>query len=405
MAKIIMHIDLNAFFVTCEELRNPSLVGKPVMIGRAGRSGIVSTCSYEARKYGVHSGQPTFQAQKLCPDLIIVPDDHAYYSVMSNSFYVYLKRYSDIIQRASVDECFVDMSKCLQNEKDPEGYLRKLQQGLFEETGLRCSIGIAPTKWLAKMASEMQKPMGLTFLRKRDIKKMLYPLPIESFWGIGKKTAPRLRAQGIQTIGDLAALLEQDSPEIQREFGKFYFTVKQWLNGTSSDVVEVEEEDPKSIGNSETLMHDEDSELDVAPVIKRLSYEVAGRAKSQGLIGQTITLQVKDAHYDEEGETFHLKNKSCSFKEGTADPDFIYERCLELYRNNFLGMKIRLVGVSLSKLKNPTTETVQMSLWNYEDYEERDKTKLLINELNRKLDKPMLTRASKLKKEKKDGNR
>ncbi|MBO4541458.1 MAG: DNA polymerase IV [Bacilli bacterium] len=403
MAKIIMHIDLNAFFVTCEEIRDPSLIGKPVMIGHAGRSGIVSTCSYAARKYGVHSGQPTFQAQKLCPNLIIIPGDYSYYSLMSDSFYVYLKRYSEIIERASIDECFVDMSKAMMGEKDPEGFLRRLQNGLKEETGLSCSIGIAPTKWLAKMASDMKKPMGLTFLRKRDIPTLLYPLPIESFWGIGKKTAPRLRGKGIKTIGDLAAFLEKEDAE--KEFGKFYYTLKQWLNGTSSDVVEVEEEDPKSIGNSETLMHDEDSELDVAPVIKRLSYEVAGRAKSQGLIGQTITLQVKDAHYDEQGETFHLKNKSVSFKEGTNDGDFLYERCLELYRANFLGMPIRLVGVSLSKLKNPVTETVQMSFWNYEDYEERDKTKLLINEINRKLDKPALTRASKLKKGNKNGNR
>ncbi len=405
MAKIIMHIDLNAFFVTCEEIKDPSLVGKPIMIGRAGRSGIVSTASYEARKYGVHSGQPTFQAQKLCPDLIIIPGDYSFYSLMSNAFVAYLKRYSSIIQKASVDECYVDMTAQLQNEKDPEGYLRALQNGLFEQTKLRCSIGIAPTKWLAKMASDMKKPMGLTFLRKRDIPKMVYPLPIESFWGIGKKTAPRLRAQGIQTIGDLAKKVFEENSGIEGEFGKFYYTVKAWLSGTSSDVVEVEEEDPKSIGNSETLMHDEDSELDVAPVIKRLAYEVAGRAKSQGLVGQTITLQVKDAHYDEEGEVFHLKNKSYSFKEGTDDPEFIYERCLELYRSNFLGEKIRLVGVTLSRLKNPKTEVVQMSFWNYEDYEEKDKTKLLIHELNRKLDKPLLKRASEAKKGKKDGNR
>ena len=405
MAKIIMHIDLNAFFVTCEEIRNPELIGKPVMIGRAGRSGIVSTCSYEARKYGVHSGQPTFQAQKCCPNLIIIPDDHAYYSVMSNSFYVFLRRYSPIIQRASVDECFVDMTNALKEEKNPEKYLRDLQKALYEETKLKCSIGIAPTKWLAKMASDMQKPMGLTFLRKRDIPKMIHPLPIEQFWGIGKKTAPRLRQKGINTIGDLAKLIDSDDPKVKEDFGKFFYTIKDWLHGTSSDVVEVEEEDPKSIGNSETLMHDEDSELDVAPVIKRLAYEVSGRAKAQSLVGRTITLQVKDAQFDEEGGSFHLKNKSYSIKEGTDDPDYIYERCLELYRSNFLGMKIRLVGVSLSRLSNPKKETVQMSFWNYESYEEQDKTKLLIHELNRKFDKPVLKRASEAKKGEKDGNR
>lgn len=405
MAKVIMHIDMNAFFVRCEEIKNPLLEGKPVLIGHEGRSGIVSTASYAARKKGCHSGQPMFQALKACPEAIVLPPDFHFYSMMSNSFVGYLKKYSQIIERASIDECYVDMTQALKGVEDVEGYLRNLQNGLYEETKLRCSIGIAPTKWLAKMASDLQKPMGLTFLRKRDIEKILYPLPIEQFWGIGKKTSPRLRKEGINTIGDLAKLLNQEDEETKKRFGKFYYELRAWIRGESSDVVHVEADDPKSISNQETLMSDEDSEAEVAPVILRLAEEVGARAKKDNLVGETITLQVKEAQFDEDNNTFHLRNKSVTFKEGTNDPNLIYSRCLELYRANFLGMKIRLVGVGLSRLKNPAKETVQMSLWNYQEYEEMDKTKLLIHDLNAKMENPMLIRASSLKRKKKDGDR
>ena len=398
-----MHIDLNAFFVRCEEIKNPSLEGKPVLIGHEGRSGIVSTASYAARKKGCHSGQPMFQATKCCPDAIIIPPDFHFYHLMSTSFYAFLTQYSRIIEMASVDECYVDMTKALKGVTDPEGYFRNLQNKLFEETKLKCSIGVAPTKWLAKMASDLKKPMGLVFLRKRDIPNVLYPLPIESFWGIGKKTAPRLRQRGINTIGDLAALLKQDEEETKKMFGAFYYGLKDWIEGTSSDVVHVEESDPQSIGNSTTLQEDCDSESSISQDLLGLCQEVSARAKAQGLVGKTITFQVKEAEYDEKRNGFKTHSKSITIKDGTNDANEIYEKCLSLYRESFIGLPIRLIGVSLSKLVDPKKETVQMSLWNYEDYEEMDKTKLLISELNRKLDGEVLPRASDVKKEKKNG--
>ena len=260
MARIIMHIDLNAFFATCEELRNPSLQGQVLAIGSRGRSGIVSTANYEARKYGIHSGQPTFQAEALAKEakreLIVLPPDFDYYRVMSASFFAYVKRFSAIIEQASIDEAYVDMTAPLSNEKDPVAYLRKMQEGLKKETGLSCSIGIAPTKWMAKMASDMKKPMGLVFLRRRDIPTILYPMPIESFWGIGKKTSPVLRSLGINTIGDLATHLEAGDSALTKELGKYGGQVLLQIQGRSSDIVDTEPFDPKSVSCSETLMND-----------------------------------------------------------------------------------------------------------------------------------------------------
>lgn len=395
MSRIIMHIDLNAFFVTCEVLRDPNLKGKPVIVGHTGRSGIVSTCSYEARAFGIHSGQPTFQALKLCPDAVVVEPHFRLYEVYSRSFFSYVKQYSRIIEVASIDECYVDMTKALTGVKDPTAYLRKMQFDLKEQTGLSCSIGIAPTKWLAKMGSDMKKPMGLVFLRRKDIPKLLYPMPIESFWGIGKKTAPYLRSNGINTIGDLAKACAQDDPELVKHLGKFYVTVKEWVEGRGSDTVSTEAWDPKSVGVSETLMYDCHGYNEVQKTLYDVCMEVSRRARKEKKVGRGMTLHVKDT-------AFKLHSKASSFDAPTDDGEALFVRASALYRAHYEDMDVRLIGVTLEKLTSLAKADVQMSLWNYQEYEELDKTKLLIADLNRKLEKPSLMRLSEVKKENKD---
>ena len=176
MAKVIVHIDLNKFFIRCEEIKNPSLKGKAVAVGKDGRSGIISTCSYEARKFGVSSGMPTFKARELCPSLILCSSDYSFYQKYSKMFFNFVKRYTSIIEKASVDECYADFTEQLKGVKDVIGYFKDFQNKLFEETELMCSIGISPTKFLSKMGSDYQKPMGITIIRRRDIEKILYPL-------------------------------------------------------------------------------------------------------------------------------------------------------------------------------------------------------------------------------------
>jgi len=391
MARIIMHIDLNAFFATCEVLLDPALKGKPLIVGHAGRSGIVSTCSYEARAFGIHSGQPTFQALKLCPDAVIVPPHFKEYEVYSRSFFSYVREYTTTIEVASIDECYADMTKALSGVKDVTAYLRKMQFDLLKRTGLSCSIGIAPTKWLAKMGSDMKKPMGLVILRRRDIPSLLYPMPIESFWGIGKKTAPRLREMGIATIGDLAAKVEVDDPALQKEMGKFYATVKDWVRGRGSDVVSTEVRDPKSVGVSTTLMYDSEGYDQIAHTLRHVCEEVSRRAEKEGKVGRGMALQVKDT-------SFRMHSKSITFETPTRDAALLFERAGALYRQHFDTLEVRLIGVTLEKLGTMAHETVQMNLWNYEQFEEMDRTKLLIADLNRRLEKPALMRGSQAKK-------
>ena len=392
MSRIIMHIDLNAFFASAEEIRDPSLKGKPILIGHEGRSGIVSTASYAARQKGCHSGQPMFQALRLCPEAKVIKPDFTYYKVLSVSFFSYLKEVSPLIEQASIDEAYVDVTAALSKRKDPVGYLRRLQFALKERTGLSCSIGIASSKWLAKMGSDLKKPMGLTILHNRDIPKVIFPLPIESFWGIGKKTAPELRSLGINTIGDLYRKLVAEDPATYQTLGKFAYTCLDWLKGKGDDVVHTEKDDPKSIGNSTTLSRDMTGFFEVRSAVKDLCEEVSMRAKNARKAGSTLTLTVKDT-------SFKLHTRSHSFSEPTFEARVLFAEAEKLYRRYFEAMDVRLVGISLSKLVDPLKRTVQTTLWNYEQYENMDKTRSLINEINRKLKKPLLRRGSEAKDE------
>jgi DNA polymerase-4 len=392
VSKIILHVDLNAFFATAETIRDPSLAGKPLIVGSLSRRGVVSTASYEARKFGVHSAMPMYQALKLCPQAIVKEGDFPYYEMLSRSFFAYLKTLSPLVEEASIDEGFVDATKALSKVSDPVPFLRAFQNGLLQQIGLRCSIGVAPTKFLAKMGSDLHKPMGLTILRKRDIPTLLYPLPIENFYGIGKKTAPRLKALGIATIGDLAKKTDVDDPALMKELGKFYFVIKDWVHGEGDDEVNPQPFDPKSIGHSTTFENDTSEYAEITEMLSSLAREVAAGAQHDGKKGKTVQLVVKDT-------SFKSHDKSVSFHEATNSYEDIYSRALALYEKNFLGLPIRLVGVTLQNLVDPSKETVQMNFWNYEQYEEMDKTKLLINELNRKLKKPALMKASEVKKD------
>ena len=386
MAKIIIHVDLNAFFATAEQIRRPDYVGKPVIVGGLGPRGVVSTASYEARSYGVHSAMPIGEARMLCPNGIFLQGDYRYYEMLSRSFFGYLKNYSSLVEAASIDEGFVDMTSMLSKDKDPMAKLVLLQKGLLEQIGLKCSIGVGPTKFLAKMASDMKKPMGITVIRRKDIKKMLYPLPIDNFFGIGKKTAAFLRSKGINTIGDFANEIITNEFEMKRYFGKRFDYYVDSINGYGDDVVNPERPDPKSIGHSQTFMTDTDDFSEIKIVIEHLSREV-----SEGLIREKkkckrIVVNVKDTN-------FRVSSKSLNLDEPIYEAEDIIKLAKRLFINNYSGRLIRLVGVTAGNLVPFKDRNVQLSLFDEEEYEE-DKTQVLVDSLNRKANKKVVMIAS-----------
>ena len=395
MVKVIVHIDLNAFFVRAEEIKNPELEGKAVAIGHNGRAGIVSTCSYKAREFGVRSGMPMNQAVKLCPQLLIIPGDYRFYAALSYEFKSFVKQYTKIVEEASVDEVFADFTNVLKGVKDVEQFFKDFQNLLFETTGLRCSIGVAPTKFLAKMGSDYKKPMGITIIRRKDIAKIIYPLDITDMFGVGKKTAPRLKSIGIKTIGDLKTRLDNNDPDVLNIVGKFAFELKDWLNGYGDDKVITQFDDPKSIGNSTTLKEDTSNFEIIKNTFDLLSQEVSYRAKKDNLMGTTIQIMAKDTNYK-------AHNKSMSFDTPTNNHQDILNIALKLYEKNYLNMTVRAVGVTLQNLMSQKDLAIQMTFFDYEKHEDENKTRLIINDINRKISgSAKLMRASELDKDKK----
>lgn len=391
-----MHIDLNAFFASAEQLRDPSTRGKPLAVGGRGRRSVISTCSYEAREYGVRSAMPVYQALKLCPELILKPVDFHYYEILSNSFFAYLEKYSRIIEPASIDEGYVDMTSRLMNEKEPMKVLREIQQGLLKDIGLPCSIGIGPNKFLAKMASDMKKPLGITILRRKDLETKLYPLPIRDFFGIGKQSAAKLEENfSIKTIGDLKKLVDAKDPTIIKFFGKQYKSIERHINGYGNDVVDTSPWDPKSIGRSETLRDDTNDLEIIFSHFELMAAEIMSEVRRYKKASKTVDVVFRDPD-------FVTKSKSMTFKEPIKNETELLEAAKTIYKANFLGRQARLIGLTMQNLYNPKEEDVQMSFWNYQDYEEEDKTKLIIAEMNKitskKYDKPLLMRGSEVKK-------
>lgn len=386
-----MHIDLNQFFAAATRLLEPDLIGKPLIIAGDTRRGIVSTASYEARKYGISSAMPTYIAKKLCPKVIIREVNYKWYQEKSKEFFSYIKEhYSPHIEVASIDECYVDMTDLMKDIKDPYLYLKNLQEDVYNNTHLEASIGLGPTKFLAKMGSDYKKPMGITIIRKKDIKKILYPLPIEDFFGIGKKTCPKLKELGINTIGDFAL---NDSYEVKKVMGKFYLVAKEWINGEGDDHVDENPFDPKSISSTNTFLFDTNDYEEISKMLEIKAKEVSLDAIKNNKVGKTITLILKDSSFKSITRSITIDKPTNSFLD-------IYTNVMNLFDKFFNNQLIRLAGVGLSQLMDKEDFYVQMNLFNLEQNQKECSTQLLINKLNRKANKELFYPASKIKEKK-----
>jgi len=389
MAKIIIHIDLNAFFASVEEIKNPKLIGKAHAVGGNIRRGVLSTCSYEARKRGLHSAMPVAQALKLCPDLIINQSDFKSYYEYSNKFFDIIKKWcGNKIEIASIDECYVDFSDYKNYCEDVVKYLKDMQKHIKNILNLGCSIGVAPNKFLAKMASDMQKPMGFTVLRIRDIEKMLWPLDIGEMFGVGKKTAPRLKEVGINTIGDLAKC--DNNYEVMQILGKNYYEYVNKANGIDKSEVIDYEVDAKSVGNSTTFDNDLIEESEIKTELKELARTVSRRICniSSLAFGISITIKFND---------FSHINRSMKLDEPICNDDEIYLKALRLFENNYYYDKpIRLLGISLYDIKDKSEIIRQMNIFDIEIKE--DNTSEIISKLNEIVGDKVFKKASELEK-------
>ena len=391
MSKVIAHIDLNQFFVRAEEIRNPKLINRPVAMGGDGRGGIVSTCSYKAREYGVRSGMPMFKAKELCKDLIIVPVDYLYYEVLSNEFIQIISEYSKVIEQASIDECYVDFTDAIQKCNDAEEFFKNIQNHLFNATGLKCSIGVATTKFLAKMASDIKKPMGITIIRNKDIKEKLFKNDVGTFFGIGKSTEKVLKNNQITTIGQLYDSIIADDPKITAILGKFKKDIIDCLEGKTSNVVNVKHDESKSISCRTTLPKNTSDVSELQYYLNTTIDVVKKRfKKTNQLVGG---IEIAFRFVDLTTKTYSKKLDYL-----TDDTEYLREEIINLFKKCYKGKELRQIGCAFERLSSSKDSTIQMTLFNYEHFNESDPTDEIIKTFNNYIenDKSKLFRASKL---------
>lgn len=390
--KIIFHIDMNAFFISCELINHPELKNKPLAIaGRAAiyNKGVVVTASYEARKFGVKAAMPVFMARKLCPKLIFISSNMDLYQEYSQKFIDFLLSYTPLVEKASIDEAYLDVTELCINQH-PLELAKELQTKLLNEYHLPTSIGIATTKFLAKMASNMKKPLGITVLRNKAIKKLLWPLKIDKMHGIGKKTAPKLLEKGINTIGDLVKA--ENKTTLTQILGNQYSYFYHLALGYGDNVVTPNKEnDYKSIGNSTTFIDNIIVEEMARYELEKLTTRVVSRLTKSNYLTKTISVQIKY-------QNFLSQSKSKTLDRYVASYDEILTIVYDLFELLWNHKPIRLLGVSCSQLIEKENYYQQISIFDYENYLEDEKVIKLIHQINRKYGKQTIKKGLRLKK-------
>lgn len=377
--KIIFHIDMNMFFCAVAVINHPSLKGKAFAIGRENTTkGVISTASYEARKYGIKSAMPLSEAFKLKPDLIVIESNFEAISYYHRKFVDLIKEYSPLVEVASVDEVYADMTQISQ-VRDPILVAKEIQARLVKEYKLPCSIGIGPTLFLAKMASDMKKPLGLVVLRKRDKISKLYPLKIEDIYGLGKKRYPLLLEKGINTIADFENPHNKQTIIDLIGLSSYNYVIDA-INGKSSDEVK-----PKRYAKNESIssMQTYDNYLvtlvDILDEMHKMAKDLVKRLVSSAFMTKTITITLRNRDFK-----MITRSKTIDY---TDDFYYIFDIISDLLEDNYHeGEEIRLVGVGFQNLKNKD-EVLQeeYNLFTFESFLERENNlKKLVNDFKSK---------------------
>jgi DNA polymerase-4 len=339
--KWIIHLDMDAFYPAVEVLDNPELKGKPVIVGGSRRRGVVSSASYEARKYGVHSAQPMAHAFRLCPHGIFLPVRMHRYVEVSERVFAVFREFTPLVEPLSIDEAFLDVTGSMRLFGTPAEIARKIKDRVFEETGLTVSAGVAPSKFVAKIASDMEKPDGLTLVTPERVREFLDPLPVGRMWGVGKVTREALAGMGIRTFRDLR---RTDVQALERAFGK-HGTKMHLLSAGIDGREVVTEHETKSIGHEDTFEKDILDLEAAAHELLELSHRVGKRMRAEGWKGRTVTLKVK---YSD----FVLVTRSITLRGATDDGFEIYSAASGLLPKTAVGKRpVRLLGVSVSQLQ------------------------------------------------------
>jgi DNA polymerase-4 len=349
--RTILHVDLDAFFASVEQRDHPELRGRPVIVGGAGGEdarGVVSAASYEARAFGVHSAMSLREAYRRCPNGVFLGVDGRRYQIASRDVMSVLRRFTPAVEPISIDEAFLDVTGSVALFGTGTAIARQIKNAVHDEVGLTVSVGVASTKLVAKIASDLRKPDGLVVVPAGDEIAFLAPLPIGRLWGVGEKTAMALAEYGVRTIGDLAAL----PPDLLvRRFGKHGASLADRARGMDADPVH--EGDPaKSVGHEHTFDVDTSDPEVIERTLLGMADGVAGRLRSAGVRAGTVAVKIRDS-------SFRTITRQRTLAEPTDLTEPIFRAALELTRPEVRGMRVRLLGVTASNLG----EREQLSLF------------------------------------------
>ena len=369
MDRIILHIDMDAFFISVEQRDDPSLRGKPAAVcGSLSRS-VVTSATYEARPYGIRAGMPTQEAKRRCPQLILVKGNHSKYKETAARIFSLLKDYTPRVEVASIDEAYLDITQSLLLFKSPFHIAQSIKDRILQREQLSCSIGIAPNKLLAKLGSRLKKPDGLTVIQKDEVERILEDLPVLSLFGIGPKLEEELRSIGIVTCGQLGRF---PTPFLKKRFGAIGERLHEMgLGLDDSPVVPFdEEEDAKSISHSVTLEEDSSDPGLLNKVLLQLSERTSRRMRREGFYGKRVTLTVR---YSD----FFTFSKQKTLAQLVNSGNDIFRQALEIFESISHPKPIRLLGVGVSLLKK---EWCQLDL--FEKREKKDNLLKAMDQVN-----------------------
>lgn len=348
----LLHVDMDAFFASVEIKRRPELRGRPVVVGGSTR-GVVAAASYEARKYGIRSAMPMSQALRRCPHVIVLPPDRAAYSAASAQVMAILRDVTPLVEPLSLDEAFLDVAGALVLHGRPGVIAAGIRARVAAELGLTCSVGVAPTKFVAKLASARCKPDGMLVVPAARVLEFLHPLPVSALWGVGARTAESLHRIGIRTVGDLAGTpLDSLRRAVGAAAAEHLGALARGIDPRPVQPDEVE----KSISADRTLDNDLIAEADVCRELLRLSEEVGSRVRSRGFVARTVGIKIRFADF----RTVTRVRTLPAWTAATAD---IYDVAADLYRGLRLDRpRVRLVGVKCESLREADTVAQQLTL-------------------------------------------
>lgn len=349
----IFHVDMNSFFASCEQAEAPQYRGKPLIVcgDPKARSGIVLAASYEAKAFGVKTTMFISDAKRLCPNAVFVPSRHRLYSEYSRKVMAILDDFTPLKEQASIDEAYLDMTGTERLFGESRHAAELIQQRIHDELGLGCSVGISTNKLLAKMASDMKKPMGITELYEEDVPVKLWPLPVRELFGVGRKTAEKLSSLGINTIGDLAKTDERLLYDVFGEAMTKYMA--EASHGRGTDKLEPEGSvENQSIGNENTYSHDLSNLEEINHELLFISDSVGFRLRKEKKQARCVTVKIK--YYD-----FKIATRSRTLLVPFDSTEEIYKTASEIFAANWSKKPVRLLGITVSGFD----EATQLSLF------------------------------------------